>query len=306
MNKVLVTGSKGMLGSSIVEHYKKQNNISIIEHNRILCDLTNKLNTEQFINESKPNTIIHCSAKVGGVYANMMNNDLFFKENVMMNNNVLESAMNNNVDNFVSILSTCIFPDENITYPLTFDQLDIGKPHSSNKGYSYAKRLLYYQTKMYRNFLNKNWISIIPTNLYGINDNFNYDNSHLIPSLIRKAYEASLSNDKFIVWGDGTPLRQFLFIDDLSEIIIYALDEWKKSDTMMAINEKEYSIKEVVNIIADRFGVTNKIEWDKNKPNGQYKKTAKSDIKDFKFKSLEEGLNVTCDWFIKNYENIRK
>src|SRR5690606_2479673 len=108
-------------------------------------------------------------------------------ENVAINNNVLQYAMEIGVENFVSILSTCIFPNENITYPLTADQLDNGAPHSSNSGYSYAKRLLYYQTKMYRGYTGNNWISVVPTNLYGDNDSYHLENSHLVPALIRKA-----------------------------------------------------------------------------------------------------------------------
>lgn len=236
----------------------------------------------------------------------MNGNETFFKENIHINNNVLEVAYDNDVQNLVSILSTCIFPNENIKYPLTYDQLDIDKPHSSNIGYSYAKRLLYYSTKMYRNFSDRNWISIIPCNIFGKNDQFNLENSHIIPALIRKAWEAREYNKEFEVWGDGAPLRQFIFVDDLSKTILWSIDNWKKEQPFMAVNPNEYSIKDVVNIIADKFNVLDKIVWNKNKPNGQYKKTASTDINDFKFTSLEEGLNITIDWYINNLDKIRK
>lgn len=305
MSKILVTGSKGLLGSSLIKQIKN-NGDTAIEHDRQLANLLDNDKTERFINKSSPDTIIHCAAKVGGVLANMNNNDAFFIQNVAINNNILDAAFINDVENVVSILSTCIFPNEGVTYPLTANQLDLGQPHPSNRGYSYAKRLLYYQTKMYRNYTGKNWISVIPTNIYGENDFFNLENSHLIPALIRKAYESSQSGESFMVWGDGTPLRQFIHSDDLSKLILWSLDNWKKDEPFMAINEKEYSIKEVALVIADRFNVLDKIQFDETKPKGQFRKPAKSDYPDFNFISIEEGLNKTIDWFIKNYNTIRK
>lgn len=303
-NKIMITGSKGLLGSALIKNI--ENKDSIITHSRMNADLNILSEINDFVSYKKPNTIIHCAAKVGGVLANMNNNLGFFNDNIKINNNILEVALNNNVENFVSILSTCIFPNEGVTYPLTAEQLDLGVPHPSNIGYSYAKRLLYYQTKMYRNFTGKNWISIIPTNIYGENDNFNLNNSHLIPALIRKAYEASITGEEFIVWGDGTPLRQFIYSDDLSKLILWSIDNWKKEEPFMAINETEYSIKEIATIIGDRFNVLDKMWFDTYKPNGQFRKPAKSDFKDFKFTPIEEGLNKTIDWFIQNYNNIRK
>ena len=231
----------------------------------------------------------------------------FFQKNIKIDQNVLNSCLEYNVENLVTILSTCVFPDK-VEYPLTADKIDLGAPHFSNYGYSYAKRLLYYQTKMYRNVVGKNWISVIPTNLYGANDNFNLESSHLIPALIRKAYDASLNGDDFVVWGDGTPLRQFVYSDDMADIILWAIDNWKSDMPLMAVNETEYSIKEVAMIIADRFGISeNKVIFDKTKPNGQFRKPAKSDVNWFNFTPLEDGLHKTIDWFIENYNtnNIR-
>lgn len=311
MKNVIITGSTGLLGTALKQEMDNDG-LSYSEYKRkILGDLSIPRNIKTYINtikQTKPetDTLIHCAAKVGGVLANMNDNDGFFKENVAINNNVLQTALDNDIENLVSILSTCIFPNDNITYPLTVDQLDNGAPHNSNPGYSYAKRLLYYQTKMYRNYTGKNWISVIPTNIYGKNDNFNLESSHLIPALIRKAYEASKTGNNFVVWGDGTPLRQFIYSKDLSEQILWAIENWKSDKPFMAINETEYAISDIANIIADRFGLLNKIVFDKTKPNGQSRKPAKTDVIDYKFTPLEEGLNETIDWFIKNYKNIRK
>jgi GDP-L-fucose synthase len=304
--KSIVTGSSGLLGSAI----KRQLGGGHLYLSSKDLDLKDAPTTHADIYSVKDDydTIIHCAAKVGGVKANMENNDLFFLDNYQMNKNLLESAYRAKYKNFVSILSTCIFPND-IEYPLTADKINLGAPHPTNYGYSYAKRLLGYQTSIFGNMIpESNWISIIPTNLYGFNDNFNLNDSHLIPALIRKAYEASMAGDDFVVWGDGTPLRQFVYSDDMAKIILWAINNWKSDKPLMAVNEKEYSIKEVALIIADRFGIPeNKIIFDKTKPNGQFRKPAKSDVNWFEFTPLEEGLNKTIDWFVENYKtnNIR-
>lgn len=310
INNILVTGGNGMLGSALGSEIEEQCK-KFIPVGRNNMNLSDNVETSDrlkcLIELYNVDTIIHCAAKVGGVQSNMNSNKEFFKENISINNNVLQASLESDIKNFVSILSTCIFPNDNITYPLTCDQLDNGSPHPSNGGYSYAKRLLYYQTKMYRGHTGNNWISVVPTNLYGNNDNYNLENSHLIPALIRKAYEANLKGDKFMVWGDGTPLRQFLHASDLSKIILYAMSEWDRDIPFMAVNPTEYSIKDVANIIADRFGLLEKIEYQVDKPSGQFRKPASTDVpSDFKYISLEEGLNSSIDWFIKNYKNCRK
>lgn len=307
--KAIVTGSNGLLGSALKTRLGENH----IYHTRKECDLLSKTQTLQYFFKVQSlnkgvDTIIHCAAKVGGVQANMDNNKGFFLDNVLINNNVIEYALNSDLKNIVSILSTCVFPNDGVVYPLTADQIDNGVPHPSNHGYSYAKRLLYHTTKYAREVTGNNWISIIPTNLYGSNDNFDLRNSHLVPALIRKGYEASASGDDFMIWGDGAPLRQFVYSEDMADIISWAIENWHSGIPMMAINETEYSIKDVVDIIANRFKISqNRIKYDASKPSGQFRKPAKSDVpKDFKFTSLEEGINKTIDWYIDNVDSARK
>jgi GDP-L-fucose synthase len=304
--KIIVTGASGLLGSAIKNELGKGHQYLSSKD----LNLLNESDTSMYIysNKNEYNTIIHCAAKVGGVKANMDNNELFFNENLNINNTLLNVAYRAKYKNFVSILSTCVFPDK-IDYPLTADKIDQGPPHNSNYGYSYSKRLLGYQTKIFGKMIpDSNWISIIPTNIYGPNDNFDLENSHLVPALIRKGYEACLSGGDFEVWGDGTPLRQFIYSEDLAKVILWTIDNWKEDKPFMAVNEKEYSIKEIVDIIAKRFLISeDRIKYDINKPKGQFRKPAKSDIpKDFIFTPLEEGINKTIDWFINNYETARK
>jgi GDP-L-fucose synthase len=305
--KILVTGSNGLVGSAL----KKILGENHIFHTRKDADLTNYNDTYNYIKDKvenhEVNTIIHAAAKVGGVKANMDNNDLFFSENYIINSNIMKIAFEFKIENFINILSTCIFPNENITYPLTSEQIDNGPPHQSNYGYSYAKRLSGYETKIFRYMTGKNWFSIVPTNLYGPNDNFNLNNSHLIPGMIHRAYLAKKNNEKFVVWGDGKPLRQFLYSEDLAKLILWSIDNWKSDEHCMIINEKEISVMDVATIIKNRFEFSDdEMIFDESKPNGQFRKPAKSHITDYEFKSINDGIDETINWFISNYNLIRK
>ena len=305
--KVLVTGSNGLLGQSL----RKVLGNGHVYHTRKDVDLTNYEETFKFfedkiLNEGV-NTVIHTAAKVGGVNSNMNNNQSFFKDNYVINSNVIKVCSILKVENFVNILSTCIFPHENITYPLTSEQIDNGVPHPSNYGYSYAKRLSGYETQIFRNVLNKNWYSVVPTHLYGPYDNFNLEDSHLIPGMIHRAYLAKQNNEKFVIWGDGSPLRQFVYSEDMAKLIVWSLNNWNSEKHCMMIDETEVSVMDVARIISEKFGFNeNDLIFDETKPKGQFRKPAASDIKDFKFKPIRDGINETIDWFIKNYENIRK
>jgi GDP-L-fucose synthase len=305
--KVLVTGSNGLLGSALKSILGEGH----VYHTRQDCDLLNFEDTKNFIKKSveekNVDTIIHCAALVGGVKANSDNNDKFFYQNYVINSNVIKSSYELGIPNFVNILSTCIFPDKEVTYPLTKSQIDLGRPHDSNYGYSYAKRLSGYETKIFRNLSNSNWISIVPTNLYGPNDNFNLENSHLIPGMIHRAYLSKLNNENFTVWGDGKALRQFVYSEDLAKLIIWCLENWKSEDYCMLVNPKEISVMEIAKIITKKFNIDeNKIVFDKSKPSGQFRKPAVSDVEWYEFTDLNLGIENTIDWFIKNYENSRK
>lgn len=308
MNRILITGSDGLVGSAI----KRLLGDNHIYHTKKDVDLLDFNKTNDYFNyqikHNNVDTVIHCAAKVGGVQDNMKNNKGFFIENFTMNNNVIDTLFRNEIPNFVNLLSTCIFPDKNITFPLTPEQIDQGPPHFSNHGYSYAKRLSGYQTNVIRKILNTNWVSVIPTNVYGINDNFHLDNGHMIPAMIHRAFLSKKSNEKMVIWGDGSPLRQVIYADDLARLIIWSLSNWKNDLPFMAINKIEYSILDISNIICETIGIDiNNIVFDPTKPMGQHRKPAVSNApEDFNFTKLENGIKETIDWFIENYNNIRK
>jgi GDP-L-fucose synthase len=305
---VLVTGSNGLVGNAL----KKLLGDNHIYHTRKDADLTNEIITKEYITyhvkNSDVDTIIHCAAMVGGVQANSINNETFFIENYNINNNVISSAFENKIKNFVNLSSTCIFPDSNITYPLTADQIDIAPPHSSNYGYSYAKRLSGYQTKIIRQLTGNNWITIVPTNVYGPYDNFHPSYSHLIPGIIHRAYDSKVNNEDFVVWGDGSPLRQFIHSKDLAKNIMWAITNWNSDVPFMAVNDNEHSVMDVVKIVIKKFGIEeSRLIFDDTMPKGQFRKPAKSDIpKDYNYIDLETGVNETIDWFNNNYNTLRK
>ena len=161
---------------------------------------------------------------------------------------------------------------------------------------------------MIKKVLNANWISLIPTNVYGIDDNFHLEEGHMIPAMIHRAYLSKLNSEKMVVWGDGSPLRQVIYSDDLAKLILWSLDNWKSNDSFMAINPNEHSILDIANIICNTLEIpSNDVIFDSEKPMGQYRKPAISNApEDFKFISLEDGIKETIDWFIKNYNIIRK
>ena len=308
MKKVLVTGSNGLVGSAL----KKILGPEHVYHTKDDVDLLDPKKTMDYITyhvkHSDVDTVIHCAAKVGGVQANMKDNKGFFIENFVINNNIVESSYKNEIPNFVNLLSTCIFPDKNITFPLTPDQIDNGAPHPSNHGYAYAKRLSGYQTNIIKKVLNSNWVSVIPTNVYGTNDNFHLEDGHMIPAMIHRAYLSKQRSEKMVVWGDGSPLRQVIYSEDLAKLIIWSLNNWTSDDPFMAINPIENSILDIAKIICNTFDIKDEdIIFDSTKPMGQYKKPAITNAPvGFEFKNLNEGIKDTVEWFIQNYKEVRK
>lgn len=307
-NKILVLGGTGLIGSAI----KRIRNDNLIEFiGSSLYDLTSLESAISAIRNSNANIIIHLAGKVGGVKSNKKNIADYYLYNNLINTNVLEAARQNKVKKVVSLLSTCIYPN-NITLPMKEEDLHKGEPHTSNYGYAYAKRMLEVQSRAYREQYGCNFVTLIPTNVYGPNDNFDLENGHVIPSLIRKFWEAVLRGKREVVlWGDGSPLRQFTYSEDIAKIILWALESYDNPSPMNIGSEDEYSIREIAETIADIMGYYQEIIWDDSQPNGQYKKTVSMDkMYDASFDKyltpMRQGLNKTCEWFKSNYpKNIR-
>ena len=302
-NKILVTGGYGLVGTEFAEKkYVKPTSMDVDFR------ITSEVNTLIGLNDF--DGIIHCAAKVGGVGGNMKYKGEFFYDNIMMNTNIIESARLFKVKNLVAFLSTCIFPD-NVEYPLTESKIHLGPPHFSNDAYAYAKRMADIQIRAYKEQYGLNYKSVIPTNIYGPNDNYNIENGHVIPSLIHKCYLSRENKTDFEIWGTGKPLREFIFSKDVAKLTEWVLDNYTESEPIILSTSEEISIKEVVGIIVEVMNFKGEVKWNTLKPDGQFRKPSdnskiKNYLPDFKFTPLYEGLKETIEFFEKNYNIVRK
>ena len=300
MNKLLVTGGNGLVGSAI------NSDIKIGKE----YDLRNPEETDDMFLTHRPTHVIHCAGKVGGLGANMKYKGQFFYDNIMINTNVIESARKNNVEKLVAFLSTCVFPD-NVEYPLTESKIHLGEPNITNYPYAYAKRMADIQIRAYREQYGLKYTCVIPTNIYGPNDNFSLESGHVIPMLMHKLYLAQKNNTDFIVWGSGKPLREFIYSKDVAKLAEWVLYNYDESEPIILSTSHEISIKDLVDLLVKEFNFKGNVIFDSTKPDGQYRKPSDNSklmsyLPDFKFTPIEEGIKETVKWFIENYENIRK
>jgi len=301
MKNLLITGAKGLLGSEL-STLKKDSWVDDRKFYDWRKDDSYGL---------RPKFIIHCAAKVGGVKANTDYVNDFFEDNMKINMNVLRLAYKSNAK-LISVLSTCIYPDAPyVNYPLTEDQLHMGPPHISNFGYAYAKRMLDVQSRAYRQQFGCNFITVIPNNLYGINDNYDLESGHVIPALIRKFHEAKLrSESEVVVWGSGEPLREFTFARDAANIILWLAENYDGELPVNIGNTDQISIKNLSCMIADEIGFAGKIVFDATKPDGQYQKPSSNQyLRALGWKGeytpLRVGLSETIKAFKERYPNVR-
>ena len=309
--KIIVTGGSGLVGMALQDILKNKDYQLLIPSSKE-CNLMNYEETFSYFQTNKPDFIIHLAANVGGLYKNMNDKVGMFEKNIKINMNVLECAYRSNIKKVVSCLSTCIFPDKT-TYPIHEEMLHNGPPHVSNDAYAYAKRMLEIQSNIYNEQYGTNFICIIPTNIYGPYDNFSLEDGHVIPSLIHKCYLAKQEGKDFIVRGTGKPLRQFIYSKDLAKLILWVLEVYiEKKSIILSVSEKdEVTIGEVANQIAENFNYKDHLVFDSSYSDGQYKKTADNSkllsyLPNFHFTSIEDGIQETVKWFIKNYKTVRK
>ena len=303
--KYLVTGGTGLLGNALQKLIPQATYLSSAD-----CNLKNTSETIEIFNKIKPTHVIHLAAKVGGVGINAIANGDFFEENCYINLNVLKACKEVEVEKTLSILSTCVYSSE-VGYPLVEEKFHYGPCHSSNFGYGYAKRMLDVQSQAYRQQFNKNFITAIPNNLYGEYDNFHLFNSHVIPSMIRKIYEAKLANENVKLWGDGEVYREFTYAEDAAKIILFLMEKYNEKSPINIGNTAQIKIKDLAHTIAKKLDYDGQIEWDVSKPKGVKKKPSSNDKlldlgwENNSFTSLEKGLDHTCEWFKNNYPNVR-
>ena len=300
---VVVTGGTGFLGSKIVSQLKEKGAKNILIPKSNEYDLRYKENAKKITENA--DIVFHIAAKVGGIGLNQEKPGELFYDNLIMGTNLLEQARKNNVEKFIALGTVCSYPKFT---PIPFKEESIwdGYPEETNAPYGLAKKMLLVQSQAYRQQYNFQSIMVIPTNLYGPNDNFDDKSSHVIPALIKKIYQAKKENLKNIsVWGDGSPTRDFLYVDDAANGIILAAEKYNSSLPINLGSGIEISIKELVMKIIHLMDVDVDIVWDIEKPNGQPRRCISIERarKEIGFEpkiDLDDGLKQTIDWYVSN------
>ena len=294
--KIYIAGHNGMVGSACWRKLELKGYTNLLGKSSSELDLTVKKDVFDFINKHKPDVIINAAAKVGGIIANSENKLSFMLDNISIQNNLLEAALDNDIPNFVFLGSSCIYP-KHATQPMNENALLTGLLEPTNEGYALAKITGVKAIEFLRERQDINYYSLMPTNLYGENDNFDLKTSHVIPGLIAKMHQAKLENKSSVkLWGDGSPMREFMHVDDLAEAIIFSLNT-KLSDTLYNVGSgQEVTIKELANTIAQVTGYSGNVLWDIEKPNGTPRKLMDST------KFLNLGYKPQVDLF----EGIKK
>ncbi|ORX62412.1 epimerase-domain-containing protein [Hesseltinella vesiculosa] len=317
---ILVTGGSGLVGKAIewviendkTDRFGKKDGEKWVFLTSKDGDLRKFDDTKAIFDKYKPTHVIHLAALVGGLFKNMKYKLDFLRDNSLMNDNVLECSKEAGVKKVVSCLSTCIFPDKT-TYPIDETMVHDGPPHESNFGYAYAKRMIDVQNHAYHEQFGCHFTSVIPTNVFGPHDNYNLEDSHVLPGLTHKCLLAKQNNTPFVVGGTGKPLRQFIFSRDLAKLFIWVLREYQEIDPIiLSVGEKdEVSIKDVADAIVKAVGFEGEYSFDTSRADGQFKKTASNEklvkyLPDFEFTPFDVAVKESVEWFVANYDSCRK
>lgn len=304
-SRIFVAGHKGLVGSAIVRQLKSAGHTNIWTVDRTEVDLTNQKEVNKWFKTYEPKYVINAAAKVGGIIGNQNHKAEMIYQNLMIESNLIEAAYRNRCKKYLFLGSSCIYPKEP-QLPITEDQLMTGKLEPTNDAYAVAKIAGIYLCKSYRQQYGFNAISAMPCNLYGLGDNYHPENSHVIPGLIRKFHEAKESNQPTVTcWGDGTPLREFLYADDLANACVFLMNNYDGEEPINIGSGVEINIKTLAKTIADVIGYEGEVEWDTSKPNGTMRKVMDvSKIKGLGWSpqvSFETGIKVAYGDFLKRF-----
>lgn len=306
--RVLITGGNGLCGSALKEEINNLKN-DFYFLNRTDADLRNTNEVSKLFCELKPDCVIHTAAKVGGIGGNEAMHEEFFYDNISINLNIIRNCIKQNVKKLFAFSSVCAFPND-LTI-LEEEKMHDGPVFDSNFAYGYAKRMvdvhIHAAEKQYGI---KNWVSFIPGNIFGKHDMFSIEYGHIIPSLIYKLYNAKNNNTDFVIWGDGNSYREFIYVNDLANILLKLLDFDNLPNRIIVSGRKEYKILEIVNMLVEISEFNGNVVYDTNKPNGQRRRPSSKSVidsllPDFQYTDIKSGLKETWDWFNLNYPNIR-
>ncbi len=303
--RICVTGGAGFLGTHLIANLRQRGAKDIFIPKIEQYDLVDRDAIARLLTDSNPDVIIHLAAHVGGIGANREHPAEFFYDNLMMGVQLMHQAYERGVEKFVAIGTVCAYP-KFTPIPFKEDDLWIGYPEETNAPYGLAKKMLLVQSQAYRDQYGYNSIFLLPVNLYGPGDNFNPRSSHVIPALIRKCVEAKENNeDHIVVWGDGSPTREFIYVKDAAEGIALAAERYNESEPVNIGSGFEISIKDLVEKIAKMTGFEGDLVWDTSKPNGQPRRALDVSRAKEKFgfeakTDFDEGLQNTIDWYLAN------
>ena len=307
-SKVFVAGAQGLVGSAIKRKLESENYNNIYWVRKKNCDLMNRVQVDQYFAQSQPEYVFIAAAKVGGIHANSTYPAEFIYNNLMIQCNLIDAAYKNGVKKLVFLGSSCIYP-KNPKIPITEDQLLSSYLEPTNDAYAIAKIAGIRMCRAYRQQYGFNAISLMPTNLYGPGDNFHPENSHVLPAMLRRFRQAKENNTPTVIcWGDGSPMREFLHVDDLANACYTCMHKYEEGGHINVGTGEDVTIKELAETISDVVGYEGKIEWDTSKPSGTPRKVMNVD----KMKSLgwepkiklRDGIESAYKWYLENYDRV--
>ncbi|MFZ2449512.1 MAG: GDP-L-fucose synthase [Methylovulum miyakonense] len=307
--KIFVAGHKGLVGSAIIRNLHSKDYQNIVTRTRQELDLMDKAEVERFFYQEKPSVVIDAAAKVGGIHANNSYPAEFIYDNLSIQNNLIDGAYRAGVQKFVFLGSSCIYP-KMAAQPLKEEYLLTGGLEPTNEWYAIAKIAGIKMCQAYRKQYGFDAISLMPTNLYGPGDNFDLQNSHVLPALIRKFHEAKINKDSTVtIWGTGTPKREFLFVDDMADASIFLLENYSNAEIVNVGTGEDISIKALAQLVQNIVGFNGEIVFDASKPDGTPRKlldVSKLNKQGWKAKiDVSTGIRKSYDWFLQNQQQIR-
>lgn len=308
--KIYIAGHKGMVGSAIWRALKSKGYTNLIGKTSKELDLRNQQQVQAFFQTEKPDVVIDAAARVGGILANNNYPYTFLMENMQIQNNLIQNALDTDVQKFVFLGSSCIYP-KLAPQPLQEECLLTSSLEPTNEWYAIAKISGVKACESIRKQFNKDFVSLMPTNLYGSNDNFDLQTSHVLPAMIRKFHEAKMNNNQSVtLWGSGTPMREFLHVDDMAAAVVFALENQLDEHLYNIGTGTDLTIKELAELIQKTVGHQGEIIWDSSKPDGTPRKLM--DVSKMKNKgwsatiSLEAGIKATYQWFLENENSFKE
>lgn len=308
--KIYIAGHRGMVGSAVWRTLEKKGYSNLIGQSSQELDLRNQAAVKAFIAREKPDAIIDAAAKVGGILANKDYPYQFIMENMLIQNNLIDTALHAGIEKFIFLGSSCIYP-KLAPQPLLEEYLLTAALEPTNEWYALAKISGIKSCEAIRKQFGKDYVSLMPTNLYGIHDNFDLTSSHVLPAMIRKFHEAKEDNHAAVtLWGTGTPKREFLFVDDMAQAVVFALENELPDYLYNVGTGEDLSIQQLAWTIQQIVGHRGEIIWDSTKPDGTPRKlmdSSKMNQLGWKHQiGLEEGIEKTYNWFLANVENVKK